>query len=119
MTRPRTRGWLSAFLTLLVLSVLFVPGSAVPQVGFSGIDIVVHIALFASWSAAVRYEFPRLPSPVILLVGAVLALGTELVQTTIAGRSFSHFDILADITGVLLGWTLMQLWLRRKARICN
>lgn len=109
---PKTRGILSGASTLLIVILLFAPGSAVPQVGFSGVDLVAHLALFACWGAAVTWEFRNLSLLKMGLAAVCFALVTELVQTTIAGRAFSWSDIAMDIIGVGLGSALVR-WARQ------
>ncbi len=90
-----------------------IPGPSVPSVGFSGIDVLAHILLFAAWAAAVQWEFAfRFGHLMALATG--FALATESLQTLAIERTFSMSDIAADLVGAALGGLLTR-WLRRRS----
>jgi VanZ family protein len=114
---PRTaaRGWWRAGLALAVavqLAVLYDPSA--PTVGglasVDGLDKVVHAVVFtAVMVAGRRARLPRYPLLALTVVQAPLS---EIVQATaLPGRSGDPLDVLADLTGCVLGW-----WLTREPR---
>jgi hypothetical protein len=113
--RPAAGGRWRAGLALAVgvqLVVLYDPSA--PTVGglasVDGLDKVVHAAVFAAvMVAGRRARLVRLP---LLLLTVVQAPLSELVQATLLpGRSGDPLDVLADLSGCLLGW-----WLTRERR---
>lgn len=112
-TGPRRRWpWATSLTTLVILGALMMPGPAVPDVGFDGIDLLAHLCLFGAWGAAVVWEWaPRWW--VLLVVGLAFAVGTEALQTVAVQRTFSLSDIVADLVGITLGAGLAHLVRRR------
>ena len=76
--------------------------------GPAGSDKVVHLLLFAALAATVRWRFgARLPA---LVAVAAYAPVSELVQALLLpGRSGDPLDVVADLAGVAVGWTLGRL----------
>ena len=78
--------------------------------GLLHIDKLVHIAVFAALSGlgsiAHRSRFGR-----ALAAGGlvILAIGIEIAQSSIHGRTGSYFDALASIIGISSGAVLVQL----------
>lgn len=90
-----------------------VPGPAVPDVGFDGIDLLAHLGLFGAWGAAVVWEWaPRWWA--LLVVGVAFAVGTEALQTVAIQRTFSWSDIAADLVGITVGAGLALLVRRHR-----
>jgi VanZ family protein len=97
---------------LVQLAVLYDPSP--PSVDglatVTGLDKVVHLGVFALVMAAGRVA--RLPRPWLLLLAVVQAPVSEIVQATLLpGRQGDPWDVVADLTGCLLGW-----WLTRERR---
>lgn len=107
--------------TLLIITLLCIPGSYVPGTGIFGmphLDKVVHIFLFGFnvlfWGWHYQGNGNVLKIKTIYLITALLtiALGIvmEFVQMYfIPNRSFDGWDIVADVAGAVLAW----LWLMR------
>lgn len=91
-------------MTTTILALLFVPAPAVPDVGITGIDLVVHLLLFGLWGAAVAWEF-RAPVRQVALAALAFAFATEVLQTFAVGRTFAWSDIAADLVGAVVGAT--------------
>ena len=113
--RPSATGWWRAGLAVAVvvqLVVLYDPTQ--PSVGglasVPGLDKLVHATVFALVMAAGRRaRLPRLP---LLVLTVIQAPVSEVVQAVLLPqRSGDPFDVLADLTGCLLGW-----WLTRERR---
>lgn len=81
---------------------LFWPSPAGPDT-FEGADKVVHATLFALLAATARW----VGAPLWLVVA--YAPVSELVQwLALPNRSGDPWDVVADLTGVLLGWLLAR-----------
>ena len=113
--RPAARGWWRAGLALAVvvqLVVLYSPTQR-PMGGLSstlGVDKLVHASMFALVMVAGRRA--RLPRVPLLLLTVVHAPVSEAVQSALLpGRTGDPWDVVADLTGCLLGW-----WLTRERR---
>jgi hypothetical protein len=113
--RPAARGWWRAGLALAVviqLVVLYNPTQP-PMGGLTstlGVDKLVHAAIFAVvMLAGRRARLSRVP---LLLLTVVQAPVSEVVQATLLpGRTGDPWDVVADLSGCLLGW-----WLTRERR---
>jgi VanZ like family len=107
----------AAIAWLLIISCLFfLPGSALPQEDWLDkiyFDKWVHIGLFAVliflWKSAFnwndyKYNF------ILLSLALIYGFAVEFIQLYwIPNRSFDLFDVLADMTGSILG---LFVWLR-------
>ena len=51
--------WATSAATLLILIAVLLPGSKVPDVGFTGVDKLAHFTLFYLWSLAIRLDFDK------------------------------------------------------------
>lgn len=109
------RGWLlpvgwAAF----ILALTSIPGSAVPDVGVSSADKLVHVLLYgilgafvarAAWDPAHPVRSVVMVAIGVSLFGAV----DELHQSIIPGRSADALDWLADTIGGMTGAILIAL----------
>ena len=76
-----------------------------PKVLERGFDKVIHTTLFTVMGISAQAAAPW----VSLLVTGPLAVGLELVQKKIPGRTFDTTDMLANITGMFLGLAAFEL----------
>lgn len=96
---------LGAGLLLLVVVGALVP---VPKIEIQINDKLIHVSLYfmlMAWFAQVivlRYHLH------LALAFAILGFILEVAQQSIGYRSFEWFDVLANTTGVLLGWAAMR-----------
>ncbi len=92
-------------ISVLILIAVLIPGRDIPDVGFGGIDKIVHIGMFATWALAVRYDFDRQPFPflIVFLGGLFFSVSTEVLQILVEGRTFDLHDMAADAVGVVAG----------------
>lgn len=105
--------WISGLVTAVILVAMLTPAEAIPDTGFNGMDVVVHVVTFTLWGAAVSREFRAAPG-MVLLAGMGLALGTELLQLLIPGRAFSLWDMLSDLVGLVIGVGIGAWWRARR-----
>lgn len=109
------RAWLAVGWALVGLVVILsiIPSPSESQ-AFEGADKVAHLAAYAGimlWFGAI-YSKGRphaFFAAVFTLLGAVL----EIAQGFTATRSPDWFDLLANATGVAIGWSLAQTRLAR------
>ena len=76
-----------------------------PKILERGGDKVIHTSLFTVMGISAQAAAPW----VSLLVTGPLAVGLELVQKKIPGRSFDTTDMLANIAGMFLGLAAFEL----------
>lgn len=96
--------WPTISITVLILVAVLLPGSKVPDIGFSGIDKPAHFTLFFLWSLAVRYDFTRNFNRMIAwIVGVLFSISTEVLQIFVEDRSFDLWDLVTDALGLSVG----------------
>jgi hypothetical protein len=106
----RWAGWCFGLVVLLSLAVLFGP-STVGDPVFPGADKVVHLTLFALLAGTARWRFGGSAAALGLVVA--YAPVSELVQgTLLSGRSGDPLDVVADLAGTAIGWSVVG-WRRR------
>ena len=93
------------FVSLLIIIALLIPGDNLPHIGIGGYDKLIHMAMFAVWAVAVRFDFDTKPFRYILifLVGLLFSVLTEFLQLLVEGRSFDIYDMAADTVGLIAG----------------
>jgi VanZ family protein len=96
--------------TFVLLAILLSPmrGSIFSPGGFRYWDKVVHFGLFAITGFMSIYGaafFARFRYRLIfgLVIGLMLAVGTELGQALVPSRDTSLYDFLADLAGLCFG----------------
>ncbi|MEO0078089.1 MAG: hypothetical protein ABIK86_03710 [candidate division WOR-3 bacterium] len=107
MKKPRRfRAWLFlVFWIMLTSVVLTIPVRRQPRIIERGYDKVIHTALFTVMGIAAQAAAPW----VSLLVTTPVAVGLELVQQRLPYRIYSVVDLLANLTGILLGLGAFEL----------
>lgn len=100
-----------AVASLISLIVLFTPETGVPTAP-PGTDKVVHFALFATLALTGRWA--RVPAAPLVAGLICYAAGSEVLQGVLPiGRSGDVVDALVDAAGVIAGWALSLIRLRR------
>ncbi len=89
---------------VLSLYVLFSPTQGGPTL-FENSDKVVHCTLFALLAGTTRWRFGR-ALPLLAAVAAYAALSEVVQAVLLPHRSGDVLDVVADLVGALLGWTL-------------
>lgn len=101
---PRRTLWRFAAvaITLAIAVLLLLPADSLPSTSVAVSDKVVHGALFLLWALTCRRS--GIGAGPVLLVGLVLAVGTEAGQGLMhMGREADVADAAADLVGILLG----------------
>lgn len=110
---------LTFLVTLLILYAVLMPGDDIPSVGIPGIDKIVHMGMFFTFTAVFSLEYlrchDRLPHLLPTFLGVLLfALSTELMQGFLTTtRACDIKDLAADMLGMLLayiGWKLASTY---------
>ncbi len=94
-----------------MLYLLLKPGSGdSTPIWFKQEDKIVHFGLFAVWAVVGCYHFyiqQKMPlfrsAGLIVVIGILLAIGTELIQHWVPKRQADKMDAVADTCGVLAG----------------
>lgn len=74
---------------------------------FSGIDKVLHVAIFMLLGFTFAVAFPKVTFLRFLIIMFIYAFVTEILQDEMnLGRTAESLDIVADIVGVFLGYIL-------------
>lgn len=101
-----------------ILAVTSLPGSALPAgPALPGTDKLVHVALYAVLAALVAHAAPGHSVRTVLMVGGALAAFAavdEWHQQWIPGRSADALDWLADMAGVVAGYTFSTRTARQR-----
>ncbi|MCX6842650.1 MAG: VanZ family protein [candidate division WOR-3 bacterium] len=104
--RGRAWGFLIVWIALTSFALTFpFHLQRTPKIMERGFDKVVHTSLFTVMGISAQAAAPW----VSLLVTAPLAVGLELVQKRIPGRSYDITDMLANIVGMFLGVASFEL----------
>lgn len=96
---------LPAFLwSVMILYVTLIPGKDVPEVNIS--DKLIHFGVFAglltlTYSGLLK-EGIGSPLRKAIIYSLLMGIVTECLQMFIPGRSFSYFDLIANIAGILV-----------------
>lgn len=94
----------TVFATLLILVAVLLPGSKIPDVGFTGIDKLAHFTLFYLWSLAVRFDFKiNFKWAWAFFAGVLFIYLTEVLQLFAEDRSYDYYDMVADSIGLSIG----------------
>ncbi len=110
--------------SLAILWIISIPGTSIPTSRFLNIphlDKLVHLAVFAVFTFLLSYGlhmqeinvFKKHPYTISLLVGVVYSILTEWIQLRfIHSRSGEFYDLIADVTGCLMG-VILYFYLKR------
>ncbi len=101
-----------AFLTYMLLK----PGEENHEYWFmfNGIDKVLHVSIFAMLGFSFIATFPRIKFSYFFQIILLYAFLTEILQEEMGlGRSMETLDILADIIGCLIGYSIYKALIKR------
>ena len=114
--------WPAILWSVVVLILTLLPGEKLPDVPIFGIDKIVHFFIFGLLmilSAFGLYKISRqensIQSPVLisLLYSVLFGIMIEVIQQYVPNRSFSVYDIIANVIGVGLGYLTFNIWRKR------
>jgi VanZ family protein len=100
------RAWIFLVVWIAVTAaVLMLPFGRTPNLVERGYDKVIHTGLFTVMGIAAQAAAPW----VSLFITVPVSIGLELVQKQIPGRIYSFIDLLANLTGIILGLFSFEL----------
>jgi VanZ family protein len=107
--------WPAITWSIIVLVLTLIPGKELPDVPIFGIDKFVHVFIFGLLMVLTTYGLSKIllrnPALMSALYTCAFGIMVELIQPYVPGRSFSYFDILANMMGVVAGY-ICVLFLR-------
>jgi VanZ family protein len=108
----------TVIVSILIIIAVLIPGSTLPDVEVGGYDKLIHTAMFAAWTVAIRYDLDKKKlNNFRLFAGGLLFSGlTEILQLLVEGRSFDVYDMAADALGLLIGLLIgspMIRWVKK------
>jgi len=119
VTRPRVFAALAILLMVVQTVLSSFPMPAMPAGPWFGTDKILHGMAWAAMGACLALAAPR-PRWTTALVAVALAVGfgalDELHQSYVPGRDASVKDLLADLTGALVGASVATWYGRRRWR---
>ena len=102
----------------------FMHGDSLPAIrgSFFGIsaDKIVHFLMFCPFIPLSFLTFSKSESSIgrhiilliiLMLIGGMIALSTELIQDKLSYRSYDIKDLIADCIGLAVGHVVIVLWL--------
>jgi VanZ family protein len=112
--------WPSIVWSITVVILTLIPGEELPNVPVVGIDKLVHVFIFALMMTLTAFGLHKSSLRQSLKNRALISFAysfifgiiIELIQPFVPGRSFSYFDIVANMIGVAIGY-LGYVFLRR------
>ena len=97
------------------LADVLVPLGVPFDVGYTVLEFVANIALFAPLGVLLSLAWSRLPWWAVTLVGAALSCVIELVQIALPTRFSTVSDVVANTLGTLIGVLLVRVLRRMRA----
>jgi VanZ family protein len=99
----RTTAYFTVLTGLLTLALL--PGLVIPSNYFA--DKILHLCICILLLIWAFFIF-KTPKSILLITSLLLvgSLGVEIIQSAIPGRSMSFDDVVANLTGISLGWLI-------------
>ena len=120
--------WLRRIILLLYMTVVAIlslmPAYDLPEFTiFSGIDKVVHLSMYLGLSVLTCWSFEinrKKMTPIYILLAGVFMWGVlmEILQRTMHnGRNFEFRDMIANLTGAIIGLMIYRYFDRRRIEI--
>jgi VanZ family protein len=108
--------------SLFVLVMMFMPTQGIDNPEYASLDKLVHVCSFAMLGYLTitglvkqfRFSSKKLIAARYGTYYAMLfGIGTELGQYYLGYRSFDGYDLVANLTGALIGFVYFQFWISR------
>lgn len=108
-----------ALYTALIFTLSSIPNLSPPGAAF-GSDKLTHLVEYGIWGLLIRRALERVIRPALpgrtkflaVLSGAAVCYLDESFQRTV-GRTFSYYDMAADVAGVFLAQFVYDVLVRR------
>ena len=101
------------FIFLMIIGSSF-EGSSIPKSYIFTLDKLLHILEYYIFGIFLFFVFlsaSKKPAIISLITGIFYSFIDELYQLTVKGRDSSILDIVADITGLILGLVFIKIFL--------
>jgi len=115
------RYWLPALLYVAAIVMVSAQPQLRPPVQFQSADKWYHLieyfglglVMVRAIRASLGYGKLLTSAFLALGIGIVLAIGDELFQSTVPGRTSSHLDVMADVAGLVCA-QLVYMWFAKE-----
>jgi VanZ like family. len=116
--------WKSIGITACILYLSFAPASTFKSIPtFENEDKLIHFLMYFGLAAVLLYDYTKTnknqnathPAFVLICLVYPSVLGglIEVLQPMYFNRSASWFDFMADVIGVLSGWLIMKILIKK------
>ena len=102
-----------SFIVLMIFGSSF-EGNSIPKSYIFTLDKLLHILEYYIFGTLLFFVFlsaSKKPAIISLITGIFYSFIDELYQSTVKGRDSSILDIVADITGLILGLVFIKIFL--------
>jgi len=102
-----------SFIVLMIFGSSF-EGNSIPKSYIFTLDKLLHILEYYIFGTLLFFVFlsaSKKPAIISLIIGIFYSFIDELYQLTVKGRDSSILDIVADITGLILGLVFIKIFL--------
>ena len=102
-----------SFIVLMIFGSSF-EGNSIPKSYIFTLDKLLHILEYYIFGTLLFFVFlsaSKKPAIISLIIGIFYSFIDELYQSTVKGRDSSILDIVADITGLILGLVFIKIFL--------
>ena len=115
-----TSYWMPVFVYIAVILVVSAQPGLAPPVNFLNADKFYHVLeygglgvlLVRAFRATTLTAWPLLATLLALSLGTIIGASDEIFQAFVPGRESSIFDVLADVSGLLLAQLVFLLVVR-------
>ena len=100
-----------SFIVLMIFGSSF-EGNSIPKSYIFTLDKLLHILEYYIFGTLLFFVFlsaSKKPAIISLITGIFYSFIDELYQSTVKGRDSSILDIVADITGLILGLVFIKI----------
>jgi len=100
-----------SFIVLMIFGSSF-EGNSIPKSYIFTLDKLLHILEYYIFGTLLFFVFlpaSKKPAIISLIIGIFYSFIDELYQLTVKGRDSSILDIVADITGLILGLVFIKI----------
>lgn len=102
---------------LLIFTATSLPGSSLPKTNLLGIDKLVHIVMYGGLGGLLTLFLIRkkLSGVRLFLILTIVCVGYSFIDELhqpLVGRTFSYYDILANVIGFVLFSLIVWCWNR-------
>ena len=117
--KPRLLMTLTILWMCLIWLVSSIPAKEIPELDVMALDKLAHFSIYCIWAVLGRLLMQSrsnrpLECTLLLVLMLSLAVLDEYHQNWIPGRSVSIYDLYANFFGILTGWSITSIYLKRR-----